>query len=138
LQAVRWSALFSRPISTKIVPYLLLNSRPELTLKPCSLKTLILLLPRYNTLASLHLPLNSSGGNVSGSYQPFSPPFCNPVYKATSPTDRLTAIETKMSVKKMMKILEIFYGLQVWHEKERERESKKQTQISLQINRRCS
>jgi hypothetical protein len=38
---------------------------------PCSHKTLILLLTKYNTLA-LHLALNSSGGNVSGSYQPYS------------------------------------------------------------------
>jgi hypothetical protein len=38
---------------------------------PCSHKTLILLLIKYNTLA-LHLALNSSGANVSGSYQPFS------------------------------------------------------------------
>ncbi len=38
---------------------------------PCSHKTLILLLLKYNTLA-LHLALNSSGANGSGSYQPFS------------------------------------------------------------------
>jgi hypothetical protein len=38
---------------------------------PCSHKTLILLLPKYNTLA-LHLALNSSGDNFSGSYQPYS------------------------------------------------------------------
>jgi hypothetical protein len=38
---------------------------------PCSHKTLMLLLPKYNTLA-LHLALNSSRDNFSGSYQPYS------------------------------------------------------------------
>jgi hypothetical protein len=104
------SPLLSHRISTRIVPYLLLNWRPQLTLKPCSHKTLILSLLKYNTLA-LHLALNSSGGNVSGSYQPFSLllHFCNPVNSHTSPTEWLAPVETKIWLKTVIKILEFFW-----------------------------